>query len=153
MNELLERVTTPKVSYLHLLTPITDVTQSQIVETQRAYKKYLAMNNKINSTISFDKDEYKVWRREQMIQNKQDFKINVLDIFEGNSDKAIKAMMTVLSESKSSILFDLFGEELCQTLINNLNVGEIELVVPCNEEECEFNYQGKKFKVATKELN
>lgn len=151
MNELLERVTTPKVSYLHLLTPITDVTQSQIVETQKAYKKYLAMNNKINSTISFDKDEYKVWRREQMTQNKQDFKINVLDIFEGDSDKAIKAMMTVLSESKSSILFDLFGAELCQTLINNLNIGEIELVVPC--EDGDFSYQGKQFEVMKKELN
>ena len=153
IKEMMDRVTIPRISHMDLLAPNVEISKKEIEQTKKAYKAYLVRNNKINSTIAYDKEQYKNWRIEQISQSKLDFKVELLELFSGNTDKIIKALLTALNESTSSIMFELFGEEICNSYIERNNITEIEVVVPCNKEECEFNYQGKQFKVMAKELN
>ena len=150
IEEMMKRVCVPKISHMELLEPNVKVTKKEIEATKKAYKAYLVRNNKINSTVAYDKEQYKNWRIEQINQSKIDFKVELLELFSGNTDKVIKALLTALNESTSSITFELFGEEICSSYIERNNISEIEVVVPCSEGE--FNYLGSHFSIEKKEL-
>ena len=150
IEEMMHRVCVPKISHMELLEPDVKVSKKEIEKTKKAYKAYLVRNNKINSTIAYDKEQYRLWRFEQINQSKLDFKVELLELFNGNTDKVIKALLTALNESTSAITFELFGKEICNSYIERNNITEIEVVTP--NIEGKFNYLGNYFTIEKKAL-